>query len=329
MTSLIDEILIPQQSATPGHAAACNCATCQSESDTLMGEVLEEISYQGILDAINYNVKNAKRVGWLDHKGKIVKYLGLDGLYFPAAEWDFAEAVARWQKANGLVEDGKLGPNTWRKLKTKIGLSHTPKSVGTTISARMKYVMNLLVTKYGFPVYGAAGLVGNLYAESGVLPNRVEGSTMAKPMRARDFAGRMTDFTALQIMNRSYSKKRGPRKPGVGLAQWTSPGRRSGLFTHSFKGVVLREKILFDMDAQVDYLVVELKTKYRRVYRKIMHSSVSLNDASDEVLYNFEIPGSILDPATRRKLPRSHPKVQKVFQRRRHFGRNTLRAYRP
>ena len=43
-------------------------------------------------------------------------------------------------------------------------------------SARVLRVMELLVDRYGYPVNGAAGLVGNLIAESGVLPNRIEGS---------------------------------------------------------------------------------------------------------------------------------------------------------
>ena len=50
--------------------------------------------------------------------------------------------------------------------------------------ARVLRVMHLLVHRYGFPVNGAAGIVGNLVAESGVLPNRIEGSRTATPMRA-------------------------------------------------------------------------------------------------------------------------------------------------
>jgi hypothetical protein len=130
----------------------------------------------------------------------------------------------------------------------------------------MAYVMGLLVGTYGYPVTGAAGVVGNLWAESGVLPNRVEGSSAATPMRARDLSGDVCDFdfTAEEVMDRDRSAGVGPRLPGVGLAQWTSPSRRAGLFAYAPGGHVLGAAVLFDMDAQVDYLDHELTTSYAR-----------------------------------------------------------------
>jgi hypothetical protein len=52
------------------------------------------------------------------------------------------------------------------------------------LGGRVLQVMDLLVRRYGYPVNGAAGLVGNLIAESEVLPNRIEGSAIGTPMRA-------------------------------------------------------------------------------------------------------------------------------------------------
>jgi hypothetical protein len=63
-------------------------------------------------------------------------------------------------------------------------------------------------------------------------------------------------------MNRSLSQQTGPLLAGTGLAQWTSSSRRIGLFRHAFNGQVLGANILFDMDAQLDYLVRELGTNY-------------------------------------------------------------------
>lgn len=195
----------------------------------------------------------------------------------------------------------------------------------TTRDERSIYVMRLLIENYNFPVNGAAGLVGNLYSESGVLPNRVEGSNIATPMRARSNRGRTTDFTPEQIMNRRGRTK--PKKGGVGLAQWTSQSRREGLFEHTFRGRQDGENILFNMEAQVDYLVSELTSigTYRRVYNIIIANGVSVNDASDEVIYNFEVPGAILSGGS--KLPRSNSKVQTVFGHRRSNSNRALRAY--
>jgi hypothetical protein len=191
--------------------------------------------------------------------------------------------------------------------------------------------MELLVNNYQYSENGAAGIVGNLWAESGVLPNGVEGSRLnAPPMRASDFTGKMTEFTAEQVMNRKAGKQ-GPQHGGVGLAQWTKQDRRAGLFNHTFQGRKLGADILYNMDAQVDYLVTELQAKYRRVYHILMRANVSLEEASDEVVYNYEIPGSILGPPApdgrRPKLPRSHPSVIEIFKRRRSFSRNAQRAY--
>lgn len=191
---------------------------------------------------------------------------------------------------------------------------------------RIRQTMALLVGNHGYPVHGAAGLVGNLLSESGLLPSRVEGSAAATPMRAKGFAGRTVDFTADDIVHRSRAARRGPRLPGVGLAQWTTPDRRAGLFQHTFRGVVLGPRILFDLEAQVDYLVAELRTPaLARVDAVLRGRGVSLDAASDEVLYNFEIPGAILEGG--RKLPRTDPRVQAVFRVRRSQSARALRVH--
>jgi hypothetical protein len=199
----------------------------------------------------------------------------------------------------------------------------------TSEAERMRYVVDLLVSRHRYPLNGAAGIVGNLYAESGVLPSRVEGSRSATPMRARNFAGTVTDFTPEQIMNRDRSRQEGPRLPGVGLAQWTSSSRRAGLFQHPYQGRALGAAILFEMDAQVDYLVSELAARYSAVDRLLRDPSVSVDAASDEVVYNFEVPGALLTTTQpRRKLPRSDQAVVAVFVARRRHAANALAAAR-
>ncbi|MDP9151427.1 MAG: hypothetical protein M3O36_16005 [Myxococcota bacterium] len=42
------------------------------------------------------------------------------------------------------------------------------------VADRYTYVMRLLVETYHYSVNGAAGITGNLYVESGLLPNRLE-----------------------------------------------------------------------------------------------------------------------------------------------------------
>ena len=189
-------------------------------------------------------------------------------------------------------------------------------------SARILRVMELLVTRYRYPANGAAGLVGNLIAESGVLPNRIEGSRSATPMRAPDFTGRVRDWTPDEVRDRSYSRRTGPRLPGIGLAQWTSPDRRRGLFRHVFRGRHLGSAILSDLEAQVDYLVTELGGPYRQVDAALRAPGVTLDQASDVVLLRFERPASVVNR------PRTDPGVQSVLRRRRGYGARALEIYR-
>jgi len=195
-----------------------------------------------------------------------------------------------------------------------------------TKEERMAYVVNLLVNTYGYPVLGAAGLVGNLFAESGLLPNRIEGSKAGAPLRTKDYNGKMTDFTPEEVVNRKYGK-RGPKKPGVGLAQWTTPARRKGLFEHEYGGARLGAAILNSLDAQVDYLVTELASKYKHVNERLKSAS-SVEEASDEVVFNFERPASVLMDGTdkegkrmRMLRKRDDPAVQGVLNERRRLAR--------
>jgi Phage tail lysozyme len=198
---------------------------------------------------------------------------------------------------------------------------HRPGPPPAGLDARVARVMELLVRRYGYPVKGAAGLVGNLIAESAVQPNRLEGSVEATPMRAPDFTGRVRAFTPDQVRDRSFSRRTGPRLPGIGIAQWTSPDRRAGLFRHVYRGRQLGSAILSDLDAQVDYLVTELRRSYRSVNATLLSPGVSVERASDVVLLRFERPGSVLGR------PLSDPAVQRVIGRRRRHAAKALQVY--
>jgi hypothetical protein len=197
-----------------------------------------------------------------------------------------------------------------------------PSTTPTGREARIRRVMDLLVNTYHYPVNGAAGVVGNLIAESGVQPDRIEGSHEDTPMRAADFTGRVRTFTPDEVRNRDKGRRIGPRLPGVGLAQWTSRDRRMGLFRHSFRGRVLGSAILSSLDAQVDYLVTELRGKYRGVDATLRSPGVTVNQASDVVLLRFEVPASVLNK------PVTDPGVQQVLARRRGFAARALAIHR-
>jgi len=356
--NLLDELLSATiREVNHSHSTDCGCNKCLNTEwqDNEFFDFLQnwlsgstsvgssQLTERQIADAVQYNQKNARRIGWYPHFDAIsAKVLKLN---ISPTEATFARELAKWQAQNGFSGkdvDGKLGPSTWQKIRplltsptTRAGATPTSPSGGSAASSwtarsvdeRMRYVMNRLVNQYNYPVNGAAGLVGNLYAESGVLPNRVEGSRMATPMRAADFQGRVRIFTPSEIMNRRAGVS-GSKRPGIGLAQWTSRNRRNGLFKHRYNGQVIGANIIFDMDAQIDYLVHELNSRYRAVDRVLRSPNVSINAASDEVVYRFETPGSVLTKTSpRRLLPRDHPQVQAVFGERRAHSQRAWTAY--
>ncbi|QIS14221.1 phage tail tip lysozyme [Nocardia arthritidis] len=188
-----------------------------------------------------------------------------------------------------------------------------------TVEQRILRVMTLLVDVHGFSPEGAAGVVGNLTAESGVIPNRVERSKPNSPMTAPDRSGKVREFTAEQVMNRSATQ--GPRAPGIGLAQWTSKSRRSGLFQFQNRGA----DILFDMTAQVAYLVHELRTSYAKIFDQVARAS-SADTASDVILRRFEVPRSMLTPEGKLR-PITDPAAQKVLAARRRLAGQALRIF--
>ncbi|MFF5078560.1 phage tail tip lysozyme [Actinoplanes sp. NPDC000266] len=189
------------------------------------------------------------------------------------------------------------------------------------VNARAARVMELLVQRYRYPVAGAAGLVGNLMAESGVIPERIEGSAENTPTRARGFDGQVRTFTPEQIRDRDKTRGLGPQLPGVGLAQWTSANRRAGLFTHTFDGRRPGAGILSDLAAQVDYLVTELGRDYQAVDAVLRTPAVTVDQASDIVLLRFEVPAVVFNGKP------GDPAVQAELARRRGFGQRALSAY--
>jgi Phage tail lysozyme/Putative peptidoglycan binding domain len=250
--------------------------------------------------------------------------------------------IAEFQRREGVTgpdADGRIvGPRTWVALERHgYGRSPVPDAVRPASAVsdwpsispdeRMRYVVKRLVERYGYPVNGAAGIVGNLWSESAVLPSRIEGSKAGSPLRAQDFHGKPISFTTEQVMKRDKKTKLGPRLAGVGLAQWTFESRRAGLFTHLYEGKSLGPDVLFDMDAQIDYLNLELRSikDFADVLRVVLAPSVAVHAASDEVVYSFERPGAIL--RDNRRLPRTSPEVQAVFRARRQHSDTALKAY--
>lgn len=129
----------------------------------------------------------------------------------------------------------------------------------------------------GMTDYGVAGLMGNLYAESGLRPCNLQnsyekslGMSDAQYTAAVD-AGSYTNFVT--------------DKAGYGLAQWTYWSLKEDMLEY-FQA---KEKSIGDGQTQMEFLVYQLSKDYKAVWN-VLTSAKSVREASDAVLLKFERP---------------------------------------
>lgn len=143
----------------------------------------------------------------------------------------------------------------------------------------------------GMTAAGACGLIGNLEAESdGFYTNRVEYLCL-KRLKENGKVYTDTTYTAAidsgKISCEEFLHPLSGKQYGYGLAQWTSPGRKSGLWNFAKQ----RGVSIADEDMQLDFLLKELRESYSPVLA-ILKSATTIRQASDVVLKKFEIPAN-------------------------------------
>lgn len=134
----------------------------------------------------------------------------------------------------------------------------------------------------GFTDAGVAGLMGNLYAESGLLPNNLQ-NTYEKKLGYTD-----ATYTAA-VDNGSYTNfaKDGA---GYGLAQWTYHTRKAALLAFAQDA----GKSVGDLEVQLGFLMKELSESFKSVLNTLK-TVTTVKAASDSVLLNFERPADQSD----------------------------------
>jgi len=137
----------------------------------------------------------------------------------------------------------------------------------------------------GMTEEGAAGLMGNLEAESGMRPNNAENGYEYLTGNDEEYTKKIDSG---QVSRFQFAHPWGDsRQCGYGLAQWTSAGRKEGLYDL----VKERNVSIADLKTQLDWLMTELNKSYAGVY-SVLKSTNSLQAASDKVLGEFEIPAN-------------------------------------
>ena len=145
-----------------------------------------------------------------------------------------------------------------------------------TSAADPKKVWDFLL-KSGLNEYGAAGLIGNLYAESALRPTNLQ-QTFERKLNMTD-----AEYTAA-VDAETYTNfvKDGA---GYGLAQWTYWSRKQDMLNfHKTAG-----KSIGDLDTQLAFLVKEISSDYSSVW-KVLKNATSVVEASNAVLLKYERP---------------------------------------
>lgn len=126
--------------------------------------------------------------------------------------------------------------------------------------------------------YGAAALMGNLYAESGLYPDRVEGDV--------PYSSASQTYTALVDAGLVAESDFVHNGSGYGLAQWTYYSRKQALWNNWKSGGY---SSIANIDLQLIFLYSELVADFPSVLSALMNAA-SIRQASDKVLHDFENP---------------------------------------
>lgn len=155
-----------------------------------------------------------------------------------------------------------------------------------------KYIFDAL-TEAGCTRQGAGGVLGNLEAESGIYPCRMQGDFQTGFVRSQQYAqaamtGDLSSWAHDAI--------------GFGLAQWTYWTRKMELLslaknTNTFVG---------DLNLQVLFLIKELKRDFPAVWRMLCSEDASLYGCSNAMLLQFERPADMSEAVQQHRYTRSN-----------------------
>lgn len=141
----------------------------------------------------------------------------------------------------------------------------------------------------GMNAYGAAGAMGNLDHESGLNPKNLENLCERRLKEAGKQYCTDETYTAAvddgKISRNEFLHPLSKKQYGYGIAQWTSAGRKGGLYDFcKARGVSIG-----DLEMQLDFYIKELKESYPAVWN-ILTTAKSVKEASDAVMLKYERP---------------------------------------
>jgi len=157
----------------------------------------------------------------------------------------------------------------------------------------VKVIINFL-RNHGLNDYAISGFLANWYVESLFRPNNAQNSYMNQ--------FHMTDEEYTDQVNAGTWRRPDTNEPfssdkiGYGIAQWTSLGRKGGLYDYILRKGVMVDNLL----AQLEWMWIELTSKgFRDAYNSCL-SARSAGDAAVDIMVKYEKPASMNNPSAQK-----------------------------
>ena len=248
--------------------------TIECASDNTEPYAFKDVVYQTLIklcvDICQRNGK--KKLLWLGDKDTTLAYT-------PKAD-EMVLTVHRWfanKSCPGSWMYARIG-DLASKVTAQLGSSKQEET--PTVTDAEKTIWDFLHGKIG-NAYGAAGMMGNLYAESALRPNNLQ-NTYEKKFGMTD-----AEYTAA-VDGGSYTNFV-KDSAGYGLAQWTYWSRKQALLEFAQAA----GKSIGDLQMQLDFLWKELQG-YTSVLNTLK-TATTVKAASDAVLTGYERPADQSD----------------------------------
>ncbi|MCM1220533.1 MAG: phage tail tip lysozyme [Lachnospiraceae bacterium] len=264
---------------TSSNANDQRAVTIEVASDTKHPYTINDKAKSGL---INLMVDICKRNGknkcvWIADKTKMLAYA-------PKSN-EMRITVHRWFANKSCPGDDMYGdmPEIISKVNTVLsGGTVITTPVVTPSGEDPAYAPKEVIWKYlsskGLNDFAVAGIMGNLYAESGLQPNNLQNSYEKK-------LGHTDESYTKAVDNGTYTKF-ATDGAGYGIAQWTYSTRKKGLLDLAKK----KKSSISDINVQLEYLWNELQTMPKVM--NVLKVATSVQQASDIFLTEFEKPAS-------------------------------------
>ena len=148
--------------------------------------------------------------------------------------------------------------------------------MGLTGNTNEEKIWNYLKSKC-LNDYAVSGIMGNMYAESGLNPKNLQNTGNKKlGMTDEEYTESVDNGTYTNFVRDSY---------GYSLCQWTWWSRKQNFLNFSKE----QKKSIGDLELALDFFYKELTENYKGIYNSLK-SAKSVREASDIMLLQYERP---------------------------------------